>query len=249
MNKKRVNHLTPSSYLKNFCDDKGFLWVYAEQNQYNPYHLKPENAARAKEYYGKFEDYLAQNYESPFIPLINQYIKFGKLAKDKKHGFALLVSHMFSRYVFVEYLKKEIGKSGAVEHALDEKIIENRAQKILSMDWELVRAPIGKYFITCDLPVLSHIPNPGGDIPPEEVFEIPRTTISFPLSQNVCWIARYNNWNFKDLNELIKHLNRQRIKCCYKEIYAPVEDTDLIKLLYYELGAIKPFRNLYDIIL
>tara|TARA_R110002050_G_scaffold44475_1_gene105933 strand:- start:4057 stop:4305 length:249 start_codon:yes stop_codon:yes gene_type:complete len=69
MEKKRINHLNPSSYLKNFCDKKGMLWVYAKQNQYKPYHLNPENAARVREYYGKYEDNIEQDYESPSIPL------------------------------------------------------------------------------------------------------------------------------------------------------------------------------------
>lgn len=245
--KKRINHLNPVFYLKNFWGLNKKLWVYSERHKYRPYSTNPIKASKKNEYYGKYEDILEQNYESPFAVVLKNYITIGKLSNDKeKQDFSKGVSHMFSRYVYIESLKKETGNDEALKHALDKRIVENRAQKILNMNWELIKAPVGSYFITSDFPVTPHIPKPNGDIYPEDIFEDPCVAVSFPLSKNICWLGRYNNLELKDLDVLIKnHLNPQRIKGCYKEVYAPVNDPEISELCFSQ-APIQPFRNLYE---
>ena len=117
------------------------------------------------------------------------------------------------------------------------------------MQWSLLDAPVGKFFITSDNPVVLE-----SLLPPEPVgFASPQAVVSFPLSPAICWVGSWvpgaPERQLAD-PETVDDFNRLRVASAERFFFADRQDADIVDMarqhtdrpqMFERIGHAKPF--------
>lgn len=237
--KKHRHHYIPRFYLKGFEDQNGILYVYNNEIKNYDGILAKNAKSTAFENNGhtitlpngaKDSETIENNFkktEDIAAPLLKKILNGNKL--DSKE-FDIFIWNFIAPMAIRTPSKKNIFKN-----ILEELNINNGKQEILesmvyshegtvkvlrNVNWDIIKAPNKKYFITSDNPFLS--------------IKFTNNVVNFvlPLSKEFCLIGFYGSLvHKKNINEIVDNINDYIAKFADRQVYCHLNTKNVFDLV------------------
>jgi hypothetical protein len=147
----------------------------------------------------------------------------------------------------IEGLRANMESSPSFYHVVGlERLTVSLGDALLRKSWHILQVPPGKFLLTSDCPVMT-AEFVGGQANPGAGFGKERTAIMLPVSPQHLFVAAspLSRWESVPEPRHIDSINLLTVRFAHKRVYAPVNSSDVKRLVDTEINTILFGQNAF----